>query len=109
MVRPIKENPRVSLIVPPKHLTARILEKYYKNLESMDRIDALIAYDFEMHLLYVRYNPHLKYSGKDKNGNPKLRGPRNRNEFVRTKDDFGFPLYVNDLTPELFEKWATGS
>jgi hypothetical protein len=105
---------------PFKHpsLSARnkILDQYYKNLEVMDRIDAYVSYNTSMHFLYCKDNPHLKYQGYDKkgrhildkDGNPKLRRLLTREDFIVRNDRFGFPLWVNDLSPELFERWAAG-
>lgn len=111
-----KFSKKRDIVLPPLSDRQRILEQYYKNLEIMDRIDAYVTYDASMHLLYCKYNPHLRYQGRDKNGNlildkdgnPKLRRLLKREDFLRTHDDFGFPLWVNDLSPELFERWAAG-
>jgi len=48
------------LRLPPLPRTTKILEKYYENLNSMDRIDALCLYRNSMAVLYKVYNPHLR-------------------------------------------------
>ena len=50
---------RNKLETPPHLRTNKILSDYYKNLESMDRIDALVIYRNNMGRLYKTYNPSL--------------------------------------------------
>lgn len=113
----ISNSPYKSNInIPPLSVRRQILDQYYNNLEIMDRIDAYVAYNTSMHFLYCKHNPHLKYQGLDRNGrpildkdgNPKLRRLLTREDFIVRNDKFGFPLWVNDLSPELFERWASG-
>ena len=92
---------------PPLVLRQRILDKYYADLQEMDYVDAYCLYSNAMHLLYCRYNPHLKYSGKDSNGKPKLRQPMTRDRFTPTTDRFGFPLWIYDLTEEELDSHLT--
>lgn len=66
---------------PPLVLRERILEKYYNNLTMMDHVDAIIAYDTEMHNLYSKFNPHLK---RNKYGS--LRKPKTRKDFGSQED-----------------------
>lgn len=96
-----------SLVLPPIHLVLEIREQYYKNLEYMDRIDAYIAYDTSMHLLYCKYNSHLRYT-LDKSGNPKPRKILTREDFLPKRDKFGFPLWLSKLSPDDFNDHVTG-
>ena len=67
---------------PQLVLRERVLEKYYNDLNKMDHIDALIAYEIAMHKLYVKLNPWL---AKNKYGKPWK--PRTRKDFA-PKEDF---------------------
>lgn len=95
------------LNLPPLNLVSDIRETYYKNLQHMDRIDAYIAYDTSMHLLYCKYNPHLRFT-LDKEGNPKPRKLLTREDFLPKRDEFGFPLWYHNLSPQDFNDHITG-
>lgn len=71
---------------PPLALRQRILDQYYDNIQKIDRIDAHVIYDTDMHKLYCKYNPFLKYSGKDKYGRPIPRKMLTREFFLPKKD-----------------------
>jgi hypothetical protein len=45
---------------PPLKIRQRILDKYYNNLNSMDHIDALVAYRNDMQVVYKKYNSWMK-------------------------------------------------
>ena len=92
---------------PPIVLRSRILHKYYEDLKTMDYVDAYCLYSNAMHILYCKYNPHLKYSSKDSIGYRKLRKPLTRESFVPTTDRFGFPLWIYDLTEEELDSHLT--
>lgn len=82
---------------PPIVLRNRILEKYYSDLQQIGYTDAHIEYHNAMHLLYCKYNPHLKYTS-----NGKLIPLLTREKFnSKSKlDKFGTPLWVYDLDEE---------
>lgn len=84
------------VIHPSIAIRRRILDKYYNDLNTMDHVDAFIAYDEAMHKLYTQLNPHLKYrvqTPEQKKKNIKvLRIPLTREFFQPTHDRFGFPL-----------------
>lgn len=87
----------MNIHLPPNVLRNRILEKYYSDIEKIGYTDAHIEYHNSMHLLYCKYNPHLKYS---RNG--KLIPLLNKERFnSKSKlDKFGTPLWVYDLDEE---------
>jgi hypothetical protein len=48
------------LTKPPHKRTEKVLQDYYNNLETMDRLDALCIYRNTMSRLYKVYNPYLR-------------------------------------------------
>ena len=84
---------------PPLHLREKILTDYYNNLNRMDYTDAHVAYHNSMHILYCKYNPHLKYTTL-KNGKRVLQRLKTREDFAPKTDRFGAPLWIYDLTEE---------
>jgi len=45
---------------PPLYVRNRLLEQYYKNLQTMDYIDSLVIYKNNMSVVYKKYNPWMK-------------------------------------------------
>lgn len=50
---------RERLVRPPDSRVNRVLQQYYENLLTMDRLDALCIYRNNMGRLYKLYNPTL--------------------------------------------------
>lgn len=104
----LKPNKRKPIVLPPLSVREKILQKYYEDVKNHGYIDAYIAYDSAMHRAYVKLNPHLRYAGLDKNGNPllnkdgtpKLRKLLTRKDFEPHHDQFGFPLWIYKLDEE---------
>jgi hypothetical protein len=97
MLEPKERKP---VIPPPLWVREKILKKYYNDVQKIGYIDAYIAYDTAMHFAYCQLNPHLKYSGKNKDGTPKLRKLLTRQNFEPHHDQFGFPLWIYKLDEE---------
>lgn len=86
---------------PPIARRQQLLNQYYANLQTMDRIDAHVIYEHHMHKLYVTYNPWL---AKTQDGRP--RRTRTRKDFMPKNDKFGFPLHFLQMTEEEFESYV---
>lgn len=95
---------RIPIQLPPLERREQILEQYYKNLETMDYIDAHVIYEHNMHRLYVAYNPHL---ARTPDGRP--RRTRTRQDFMPKTDKFGMPLALTKMTDEEFEEYVRNS
>jgi len=96
----LNSQKRREIISPPLWVREKILTKYYSDVEKIGYVDAYIAYDTAMHFAYCQLNPHLKYSGKNKDGSPKLRKLLTREHFQPHNDQFGTPLWVYKLDEE---------
>jgi len=51
---------KVHLTHPPLEHRNKILNEYYKDLNNMDQIGAMVKYKILMQELYKRYNPKLR-------------------------------------------------
>ena len=87
----------MSIYTPPLVLRNRILEKYYSNVLSYGYLDAYVEYHNSMHILYCKYNPHLKHT-KNHKLIPLLTREKLESKFKL--DKFGTPLWVYDLTEQ---------
>lgn len=95
---------RTPINPPPLERREQILNQYYKNLETMDYIDAHVIYEHNMHKLYVAYNPWL---ARTPDGRP--RRTRTRKDFMPKTDKFGMPLELKKMTDEEFEEYVRNS
>lgn len=94
----------MDIYIPPLVLRDRILERYYSNVLANGYTDAYIEYHNSMHILYCKYNPHLKYT-RNKKLIPMLTREKFQSKYKL--DQFGTPLWVYDLTEEELDSHLT--